>query len=139
MESRNRAYRSVFAAVLLLAIAAVVFTGCKDEQAAAPKEVSQAQAEHDHDHDHPHAHSHETVAEKAATTAQEAGEEVKAQVAAVTEQTTCPVMAGNPINKEIFVEYEGKKVYFCCKGCEDTFLADPAQYVAKLPQFQDQK
>lgn len=137
MESRSRAYRSVFAAVIFLAIAAAAFTGCKDDQAAAPKEVSQA--EHDHDHDHPHEHPHETAAEKAATPAKEAGDEVKAQVAAVTEQTTCPVMTGNAINKEIFVEYEGKKVYFCCKGCEDKFLADPAQYVAKLPQFQDQK
>lgn len=51
-------------------------------------------------------------------------------------QTTCPVMDGNPINKDIFVEYEGKKVYFCCAGCEDTFLADPQKYIAQLPQFQ---
>ncbi len=50
------------------------------------------------------------------------------------EQTTCPVM-GNPIDKSIFVEYQGKKVYFCCKGCPDVFQADPAKYLAKLPQF----
>jgi YHS domain-containing protein len=50
------------------------------------------------------------------------------------EQTTCPVM-GNPIDKSIFVEYRGKKVYFCCKGCPDVFQADPAKYLAKLPQF----
>ncbi len=50
------------------------------------------------------------------------------------EQTTCPVM-GNPIDKSIFVEYQGKKVYFCCKGCPDIFKADPAKYIAKLPQF----
>jgi YHS domain-containing protein len=54
-----------------------------------------------------------------------------AQVAA---QTTCPVMGG-AIDKAIFVEYKGKKVYFCCKGCIDTFNADPEKYVAKLPQF----
>ena len=36
---------------------------------------------------------------------------------------------------DFFVEYKGKKVYFCCKGCEEKFLADPEQYVAKLPQF----
>jgi YHS domain-containing protein len=53
---------------------------------------------------------------------------------AATEQTTCPVMGG-PIDKNIFVEYQGKKVYFCCKGCVDTFKADPEKYVAKLPQF----
>ncbi len=44
-------------------------------------------------------------------------------------------MEGNPINKNIFVEYKGKKVYFCCKGCPEEFLANPEKYVAKLPQF----
>ncbi|MHC5088699.1 MAG: efflux RND transporter periplasmic adaptor subunit [Planctomycetota bacterium] len=51
------------------------------------------------------------------------------------EQTLCPVM-DNPINKEVFVEYRGKKVYFCCSGCDETFLADPEKYLPKLPQFQ---
>jgi YHS domain-containing protein len=55
-------------------------------------------------------------------------------VAQAAEQTTCPVMGG-AIDKTIFVEYKGKKVYFCCKGCVDTFNADPEKYVAKLPQF----
>jgi YHS domain-containing protein len=50
-------------------------------------------------------------------------------------QTTCPVMEGNPIDKTLFVEYKGKKVYFCCIGCPEKFLADPEKYVAKLPQF----
>ena len=53
---------------------------------------------------------------------------------AVAEQTTCPVMGG-PIDKSIFIEYQGKKVYFCCKACPDVFKADPAKYIAKLPQF----
>lgn len=55
-------------------------------------------------------------------------------VAVAGEQTTCPVM-GNPIDKNIFIEYQGKKVYFCCKACPDMFKADPAKYIAKLPQF----
>ncbi len=68
------------------------------------------------------------------------GEEAATQehVAAVQpgagEQTTCPVM-GNPIDKSVFIEYQGKKVYFCCKACPDVFKADPAKYIAKLPQF----
>jgi Cu(I)/Ag(I) efflux system membrane fusion protein len=52
------------------------------------------------------------------------------------EQTLCPVMGG-PINKEFFVEYKGKKVYFCCGGCDETFLKDPEKYLDKLPQFQE--
>ena len=55
-------------------------------------------------------------------------------VSAVSEQTVCPVMEG-PSNKELFTEYKGKKVYFCCAGCEETFLKDPEKYISKLPQF----
>ena len=33
-------------------------------------------------------------------------------------QTTCPVMVGNPIDKNVFVMYQGKKVYFCCPECK---------------------
>jgi YHS domain-containing protein len=61
-------------------------------------------------------------------------EPAKAIVAAV-EQTTCPVM-GAAINKDIFIEYKGKKVYFCCPGCEEKFKESPEKYIAKLPQFQ---
>jgi len=49
-------------------------------------------------------------------------------------QTVCPVM-GNPIDKNIYTEYKGKKVYFCCKACVTKFEADPEKYLAKLPQF----
>lgn len=46
-------------------------------------------------------------------------------------QTTCPVM-GNPIDPNVFVEYKGRKVYFCCKACISKFQADPDKYLAKL-------
>lgn len=54
--------------------------------------------------------------------------------AAAIEQTICPVMGG-AINKDIFTEYKGKKIYFCCPGCKEKFEESPEQYVAKLPQF----
>jgi YHS domain-containing protein len=41
----------------------------------------------------------------------------------------------NPIDKNIFIEYQGKKVYFCCKGCPEEFQKDPNKYLSKLPQF----
>ena len=50
------------------------------------------------------------------------------------EQTTCPVMGG-AINKDIFIVYKGKKVYFCCPGCKPEFEKNPEKYLAKLPQF----
>lgn len=46
-------------------------------------------------------------------------------------QKTCPVM-GNPINKEIFVDHEGQRIYFCCPGCNDPFKKNPAKYLKKL-------
>lgn len=54
--------------------------------------------------------------------------------AASAEQTLCPVM-NSPIKKTVFVEYQGKKVYFCCPGCEGAFLKSPQKYLSKLPQF----
>ena len=55
-------------------------------------------------------------------------------VAAIA-QTTCPVMDGNPIDKNVFTEYKGQKVYFCCQDCVAKFKAEPEKYAANLPQF----
>ena len=57
-------------------------------------------------------------------------------VAEVVEQTMCPVMGG-VIDKNIFTVYKGKKVYFCCAGCDAKFKADPEKYLSKLPQFEE--
>ena len=65
-------------------------------------------------------------------------EEEAPQVVHFGEQTLCPVM-DTPINKEYFVVYEGKTVYFCCPGCDTMFLAEPEKYLHKLPQFADDK
>ena len=62
--------------------------------------------------------------------------EATMQTATGTEQTLCPV-TGNPIDKSVFIEYQGKKVYFCCTDCIKPFKENPEKYVAKLPQFQN--
>jgi YHS domain-containing protein len=46
-------------------------------------------------------------------------------------QTTCPVMKGG-INKEKFVDYNGKRIYVCCDQCIDEVKKDPAKYVKML-------
>ena len=46
---------------------------------------------------------------------------------------------GGPIDKNVFTEYKGKKVYFCCPGCDSKFKADPEKYIDKLPQFKNTK
>ncbi len=65
------------------------------------------------------------------------GAEAKAKLSAdeIGRQTIYPVM-GLPINKELFIVYKGKKVYFCLPGCKPEFEKDPEKYLAKLPQFQ---
>ena len=51
----------------------------------------------------------------------------------VIAQKLCPIM-GNPIDPKLFVEHEGRKVYFCCPPCMDKFKADPAKYLPKLDE-----
>jgi YHS domain-containing protein len=68
-------------------------------------------------------------------TAEDTNKTVTTAATASVEQTTCPIMDGNKISKNVFVEYKGKRVYFCCEDCKAKFLAEPEKYVAKLPQF----
>ena len=60
--------------------------------------------------------------------------ETKEVVSETIEQKTCPVMGG-AINKSLYTEYKGKKVYFCCPGCKGKFEKEPDKYTSKLPQF----
>jgi YHS domain-containing protein len=46
-------------------------------------------------------------------------------------QTTCPVLGGN-INKNVYVDYQGYRVYFCCPGCDTEFKKDPQKYLKKM-------
>ena len=53
------------------------------------------------------------------------------EVLSAEAQTLCPVMGGK-INKDVYADYEGKRVYFCCEGCVPEFQKDPAKYINKL-------
>lgn len=46
---------------------------------------------------------------------------------------TCPVLGGN-IDKKIFADYKGKRIYFCCPGCDEAFKNDPEKYMKKLEE-----
>lgn len=56
---------------------------------------------------------------------------VPAATNAVKHQTLCPV-TGEEINKALFVDYEGKRIYVCCGSCLGPIKKDPAKYVTKL-------
>ena len=46
-------------------------------------------------------------------------------------QKLCPVM-GNPIDKDIYVDHNGRRVYFCCEMCVEQFKKEPEKYLKKL-------
>lgn len=103
--------------VTVIAFAAIlILNGCKKQQPLAPQEPSEQ--------------------DQAATMEDMPMEGDTAAADETIVQKICPIM-GKPIKKDVFVEYEGKKVYFCCPGCEGEFEKDPEKYISKLPQFQE--
>ncbi len=51
---------------------------------------------------------------------------------AIAEQRFCPVMTDMAVNRDLYVDHDGKRVYFCCPGCIPTFQADPEKYMEQL-------
>ena len=47
-------------------------------------------------------------------------------------QTTCPVSGKELPNKSTFIDFEGRRVVFCCPNCIATFKEAPATYLKKL-------
>ena len=39
---------------------------------------------------------------------------------------------GGQINKSLYVDYEGKRVYVCCGGCVSEVKKDPEKYIKQL-------
>lgn len=48
-------------------------------------------------------------------------------------QTTCPV-SGEAIDKSKFVDFEGRRIYFCCNQCIKDFNKDPQKFLSKMDQ-----
>ena len=115
MNSKTKQFKMACLLTGLLIVGLIAPNGCKKSE-PAPSEMSADTMQGHEGHEHM-----AMQAEQAITSA--------------LEQTTCPIM-GTAINKALFTEYKGKKVYFCCPGCEDKFTAEPEKYIAKLPQFQ---
>src|SRR4051794_34929558 len=42
----------------------------------------------------------------------------------------CPVMRDQPTNASRFVDYQGRRIYFCCEKCIAKFRNDPAKFLA---------
>ncbi|UCC98646.1 MAG: YHS domain-containing protein [Phycisphaerales bacterium] len=124
MKTRSTNIGTILLATSILSAGLLMLDGCKkSEPAPPPTPTGTTQEMQGHE-----GHDHAAMMDKASEAAE--------VVTAALEQTTCPVMGG-AINKDIFIEYQGKKVYFCCPGCEDQFKEEPEKYIAKLPQFQN--
>jgi YHS domain-containing protein len=48
-------------------------------------------------------------------------------------QAICPIQGGK-IDKSIYTDYQGKRIYFCCSGCIDDFKKDPDKYLKQMQQ-----
>ena len=46
-------------------------------------------------------------------------------------QTLCPIMRGK-INKDLYADVEGKRIYVCCASCIDRIKSNPGKYIEKL-------
>lgn len=95
--------------------------GCDDEDRPAEQNSQEAKAEADNHDDHNHGHHVQGEAHSSGII----------QVQPEITQKNCPVM-GDSIDPDVFVEHEGRKVYFCCDQCITTFEKDPVKYIAKL-------
>lgn len=116
MTTRSVKIRTTLFVAVVLSMGLLALNGCKKSEPVSTETSSEATQGNE---------GHEDMAMEA---------EPAVETASTIEQKTCPVMGG-AINKNLFTEYKGKKVYFCCEGCEEKFLANPEQYIAKLPQF----
>ena len=39
---------------------------------------------------------------------------------------------GNEVDPDIYVDYQGRRIGFCCAGCDEQFLKDPEKYLKKV-------
>lgn len=48
---------------------------------------------------------------------------------------TTDALSGNPINQNIYEDYEGKRIYFCCRNSVRKFHEDPSIYLDKFTEL----
>lgn len=46
-------------------------------------------------------------------------------------QAKCPVLTGD-IDKNVFVDYKGQRIYFCCSACVEKFKSNPEKYLTEM-------
>lgn len=54
-------------------------------------------------------------------------------LAQIEKNTFCPVMVGERVKDKFYVDYEGRRIYLCCKACKKAFKKRPEKYLKNLP------
>src|SRR5438067_13742467 len=44
----------------------------------------------------------------------------------------CPVMPDQPTREDRFIDYQGRRVYFCCDKCMARFAREPEKFLSNL-------
>ena len=103
--------------IMAVCLAMALIIGCGSKE--APEKTTSETAVEQHSADDGHGHS----AEKAETSTGE-----------LKPQTHCPVMGGE-IDKSIFVEKDGKRIYMCCEHCREELTKNFEENVKKLAKM----
>lgn len=61
------------------------------------------------------------------------GQVTAPDTAAAVTNPMCPVLTDEAVDPGQFIDYEGRRVYFCCAKCKRMFERDPGAYLANLP------
>ena len=48
---------------------------------------------------------------------------------------TIDAFSGKPVNKSIYADYNGKRIYFCCDQSKNEFNNDPEKYIEKFREL----
>ena len=52
---------------------------------------------------------------------------------------TCPVMSGERIKEKFYVDYQGERIYLCCRNCVKAFKRHPEKYLVRLKNQEEQE
>ncbi len=104
-------------------VGALAIVGCNASETAETADQSTPKANVQGDH---HGHDHGTHGHGA--------DDHGAHAQEMSAQTTCPVMGG-AINKKLYAEVNGKRVYVCCEGCISQIENNPEKYLNKLREM----
>ncbi len=59
------------------------------------------------------------------------GSTIAAEAEKGAPQSKCPVMGSN-IDRNVYQDYKGWRVYFCCSGCIAAFNQQPEMFIKKM-------